>query len=199
MKTSWLSTHAGAGETEPRHRSNRAIGGPVEIPDNMIPALRSDHAGETGAVEIYKGILTFARDDSVRAFARHHLVTENRHLELLEGILSPKHRTRLLPLCRWAGWITGALPALIGAPAVYRTIDAVESFVDGHYSEQILALGQDSVHQELRSLLERCRSDEIAHRDDARARAGRRGLIGSLWSHMVTLGSRLGVDLAKRF
>ncbi len=197
MRLSSLLTRAA--ESEPQQQPNRDHAGGIKIPRYMISALRSDHAGEAGAVEIYKGILAVTRDDTVRAFARHHLVTEKKHLEVLEGILIPEHRTRLLPLCRWAGWITGALPALIGAPAVYRTIDAVESFVDGHYFEQIVALGQDAVHHELRSLLERCRSDEIAHRDDARARVGRPGLIGNLWSYMVTRGSHLGVNLAKRF
>ena len=196
MKISPLLTRTA--ESEPHQQPNSCHAGGIKIPHHMLPALRSDHAGEAGAVEIYKGILAVTRDDTVRAFARHHLITEKKHLELLEGILIPEHRTRLLPLCRWAGWITGALPALIGAPAVYRTIDAVESFVDGHYFEQIVALDQDAVHHELRSLLQGCRSDEIAHRDDARLRAGHRGWIGTLWSYVVTQGSRLGVTLAKR-
>jgi demethoxyubiquinone hydroxylase (CLK1/Coq7/Cat5 family) len=36
-------------------------------------------------------------------------------------------------LWRVAGWLTGALPALFGRAAVLRTIDAVETFVEGHY------------------------------------------------------------------
>jgi ubiquinone biosynthesis monooxygenase Coq7 len=115
----------------------------------------------------------------------------------MERILDPEHRTRLLPLCRWAGWLTGALPALITAPAVYRTIEAVETFVDGHYLEQIVALNQDSKYHELKSLLEQCREDEISHRNDARARLAGHGLIGKLWSGLIAQGSSLGVNLAK--
>ena len=171
----------------------------MKVPDFLLPSLRSNHAGEAGAVEIYNGILAVTRDAAVREFANHHLETEKRHLELIEEVLTPEHRTRLLPLCRRAGWAMGALPALIGAPAVFRTIDAVESFVDGHYQEQIIALGQESTFNELRGLLERCRSDEIAHRDEARSHLGRPGLIGCLWSSMVARVSGIGVALAKRF
>ena len=99
----------------------------------MLPALRSDHAGETGAVYIYRGILAVTRAPEVRAFARHHLATEQRHLEMMTQLLPREQHSRLLPLWRVAGWLTGMLPALFGPLAVYRTIDAVESFVDRHY------------------------------------------------------------------
>ena len=194
MKPAFLSSTDSAAPPDQNNGSNSSR---IEIPDHLIPAIRSDHAGEAGAVEIYKGILAVSRDDSVREFARHHIVAETRHLELMEKILPSEHRTRLLPLCRWAGWFTGALPALITAPAVYRTIDAVKTFVDRHYLEQIVALGKDSKYHELRSLLEQCREDEVLHRDDARARLVRQGLIGKLWSGLITQGSRLGVNLAK--
>ena len=38
--------------------------------------LRSDHAGEVGAVYIYKGILTIAKDPELLEFSKRHLATE---------------------------------------------------------------------------------------------------------------------------
>jgi hypothetical protein len=76
--------------------------------------LRTDHAGEAGAVMIYRGVLAVARDDTLRAFAQHHLETESRHLALIEEVVPPSGRSRLLPLWRVAGWLTGALPACFG-------------------------------------------------------------------------------------
>ena len=41
--------------------------------------LRASHAGETGAVWIYRGILLvnrFKRDSDIDMFAKHHLATE---------------------------------------------------------------------------------------------------------------------------
>ena len=106
-------------------------------PTQLRRELRTDHAGEAGAVMIYRGILAVTRDPQVREFAQHHLHTEARHLELIEAVVPSSGRSRLLPLWRVAGWLTGALPACFGARAVYATIESVETFVVQHYAEQI--------------------------------------------------------------
>ena len=76
--------------------------------------LRSDHAGEAGAVMIYRGILAGSRNSDIRQFAASHGVTEQGHLDLLETLLPPRQRSILLPIWRIAGWLTGFLPALVG-------------------------------------------------------------------------------------
>ena len=81
------------------------------VPADLMPELRTDHAGETGAVMIYRGILAVSRDPAVRAFAHHHQATEQQHLELIEALQPTVRRSRLLPLWRLSGWLTGALPA----------------------------------------------------------------------------------------
>ena len=57
------------------------------IPNFIIPDLRTDHAGETGAVFIYKGILLISKDREIIEFANNHLLTEKKHLELIDKIL----------------------------------------------------------------------------------------------------------------
>ena len=84
------------------------------FPDWLIAELRSDHAGETGAVMIYRGILAFCRDATLRDFAQRHMSTEQGHLRLIEEVLPRAQHSRLLPIWRVAGWITGAVPALFG-------------------------------------------------------------------------------------
>jgi ubiquinone biosynthesis monooxygenase Coq7 len=170
----------------------------VAVPPSMWPALRSDHAGETGAVFIYRGILRVSRNTEVRRFARQHLETELAHLALMQQLVPPRHRSRLLGVWRIAGWFTGAVPAVFGASAVFRTIEAVETFVDYHYAAQTRALAGDRDHAELRDLLEGCRLDEVEHRDDAGRRLGDPGLLGRLWCLLVGQGSRIGVALASR-
>jgi len=170
----------------------------IEIPEDMLTCLRSDHAGETGAVYIYRGIRAVTRLESVREFARRHQVTEERHLDLMNQILPREHRSRLLILWRLAGWLTGALPALFGARAVYRTIDAVESFVDEHYRLQIDRLQARSRDRALRDILKACRADEVLHRDEARGHLQAPGVIGRLWVTIIGAGSRAGVYLAGR-
>jgi len=202
----------------PAHDGGDAVPIPPSIRDfpvRLLRELRTDHAGETGAVMIYRGVLAVARDPALRDFARHHLDTEQRHLDLVEAVVPPRWRSRLLPLWRVSGWLTGALPACLGPRAVYATIQAVETFVDRHYAEQVVlidALLRDgrpaldtatatdpatALHT-LRALLEQCRLDEVAHRDDAGARwDGRCGLGMRVWTHVVGRGSEGAVAVCR--
>ena len=170
------------------------------MPAWLVADVRSDHAGETGAVMIYRGVLALSRDPDIRQFAEHHLATECEHLALMEAILPVPERTKLLWLWRIMGWLTGALPALFGANAVYATIDAVETFVDHHYQEQIDRLSPDGQFADLRELLLTCQQDEIAHRDEARHLSqSEPGVVLSCWRWLVGTGSSAAVLIARRF
>ena len=176
----------------------------VLAPGDILPAevfadLRTDHAGEVGAVFIYQGVLQFARDPVLRAFANHHLVTEQKHLLLIAGWLPKAEYSRLLPLWRLAGFLTGALPALFGSKAVYATIEAVETFVNQHYEDQICALDSQPELSDLRQTLLDCQADEVAHRDEAAAALGstRPNLVLRAWCTMVGVGSKAAVSLIR--
>ena len=169
------------------------------LPRWLQQELRSDHAGEFGAVMIYRGILAISRDASVREFAISHLRTEQKHLALMEEIVPAVGRTRLLPLWRVMGWLTGALPALFGRQAVFATIEAVETFVDHHYEQQIVRLMPEGEHSPLRQVLVDCQADEVSHRDEAAQLAmPHRGLLMRLWCATVSFGSDAAVVAAKR-
>lgn len=202
-----------------RARTTPAAQAPL-WPPALRRELRTDHAGEAGAVMIYRGVLDISRDADVRAFARQHLHTEQAHLALIEAVVPPAERSRLLPLWRVAGWLTGALPALFGPRAVYATIEAVETFVDAHYAAQTAlidalpapasettdtGIGPPRTLPALRSLLENCRLDEVAHRDEAGGRLGlgeaqdpRRGAMAlRAWVAMVSAGSAAAVRVSR--
>lgn len=171
----------------------------LALPRQVLADLRTDHAGETGAVCIYLGVLRFSRDTALRAFAQSHLATEQVHLRLIEHWLSMNHRSRVLPVWRLAGFLTGALPALIGPRAVYATIEAVETFVDHHYNEQIRRLETQPSLAALRQTLMTCQLDEIAHRDEAAAARGpaEPGFILRTWCRLVDVGSRSAVAVCR--
>ena len=173
-------------------------------PGDQLPAwvfadLRTDHAGEVGAVCIYQGVLRFARDPALRSFAEHHLLTEQKHLRLISAWLPSSQHSRLLPIWRLAGFLTGALPALFGPKAVYATIEAVETFVDHHYEEQILALASLPELSDLRHTLLDCQADEVAHRDEAAAARGlgQPAWLMRVWCAMVGAGSKAAVSLIR--
>jgi len=169
------------------------------LPGWVLADLRTDHAGEVGAVCIYQGVLRFARDPALRAFAEHHLATEKKHLGLIAAWLPLAQHSRLLPLWRLAGFLTGALPALFGPKAVYATIEAVETFVDHHYEEQVRALASQPVLSDLRQTLIDCQADEVAHRDEAAAARGpgQSAWLLRVWCAMVGAGSKAAVALIR--
>jgi ubiquinone biosynthesis monooxygenase Coq7 len=164
----------------------------------LIKELRASHAGETGAVYIYRGILRFCKDEYLRDFALHHLETETKHLTLLSQLLPPTFESRLLPLWRLAGYLTGALPALFGTNTVYRTIQAVETFVEAHYLHQ-LSLEEVKADPETCAAFRDCLADEIAHKDEAAQLAkDDPGPLLSIWLGAVSTGSKTAVQFARR-
>lgn len=187
-----------------------------KLPRELQRELRTDHAGETGAVMIYRGVLAVTRDPALREFAQHHLETERRHLLLVEEWVPSRLRSWLLPLWRLSGWLTGALPAVLGPRAVYATIQTVETFVDHHYAAQIKLIddlsysinGEGRINVaavdtqkellSLRALLEQCRLDEVAHRDDAAGRwDGHAGVLLATWRRIVARGSVAAVGVCR--
>jgi hypothetical protein len=75
------------------------------LPEWLQSELRSDHAGKTGAVWSYCGILQCCRDPVVSAFAAEHLETEQGHLALFEQWLPVSLKSVLLPAWRLSGWL----------------------------------------------------------------------------------------------
>lgn len=169
------------------------------VAQDLAGDLRSDQAGETGAVWIYRGLLAVSRDAGVREFATRHLATEQSHLDKVSAVLLWPQRSRLLPGWRVAGFATGALPALFGPRAVYATIAAVETFVDQHYQHQIDKLERQPEHADLLALMRQCQQDECEHRDEALALQKQPpGWLLRAWCKLVGSGSSAAVALARR-
>lgn len=169
-----------------------------ELPKWLIADLRSDHAGEAGAVQIYRGALAVSRDPALREFAERHLATERDHLEKIEQWLPASRRSWLLPIWRVSGWLTGALPALFGPQVFFQTIAAVETFVDEHYQAQIERLSGHPEYEALRSLMIACQADEVAHRDEAHDLSNSEmSLLARAWSWLVRTGSAFAVKICR--
>ncbi len=165
----------------------------------LVADLRSDHAGETGAVQIYRGMLAVSRDPAVRRFALAHIRTELRHLRFLDRWLPRRHHSRLLPVWRAAGWLLGAGSALFGRRAAFHTVAAVETFVERHYLEQIEAMQTVPQLDDLRNVLRRFCEEEVHHRDDASKRVeDTEGFAVRAWAYLVGVGSTFGVRIARK-
>jgi ubiquinone biosynthesis monooxygenase Coq7 len=89
---------------------------------------------------------------------------------------------------------------LFGANATYATIQALEAFVDQHYSQQIARMDSECLFPAVREILNQCRLDEVSHRDEARDLLKEQpGVMLRLWCAMVGRGSSYAVALARIF
>jgi ubiquinone biosynthesis monooxygenase Coq7 len=161
--------------------------------------LRSDHAGEVGAVYIYKGILSIAKDPALVEFSKRHLETEKEHLRKIEEVLPVSKRSKLVGIWKVAGYLLGFLPSLFGPRIVFATIEAVESFVEDHYEEQLKYLrAQNDPDQALIDLLQSCQDDEIEHKNEsAIKKRSTPGILLNFWMKIVGWGSSSAVKVAK--
>eukprot|EP00527_Entomoneis_sp_CCMP2396_P007979 CAMPEP_0198152710 /NCGR_PEP_ID=MMETSP1443-20131203/60935_1 /TAXON_ID=186043 /ORGANISM="Entomoneis sp., Strain CCMP2396" /LENGTH=242 /DNA_ID=CAMNT_0043818813 /DNA_START=165 /DNA_END=893 /DNA_ORIENTATION=+ len=170
--------------------------------------MSSNVAGETGAVYIYKGALAAMSIRPVSAdaydFCHEHQATEQSHLDIFSNLLVDGKYTKLLPFWRVAGWTLGFIPALVGgSKALYVTVEAVETFVEQHFQEQIWPLEESNSCPELLKVLKHCCEDEVHHKEDA----AKRLLLENAdltswwirpWALIVKQGSSLAAELARR-
>ena len=87
---------------------------------------------------------------------------------------------------------------------MYATIEAVETFVDRHYQQQLeqidaMPATERASAAPLRAVLARCQADECEHRDEAKTLGG--SALGPLlrgWCSAVGAGSEIAVAVARR-
>jgi 3-demethoxyubiquinol 3-hydroxylase len=175
----------------------------IRYSHSVCAELRASHAGETGAVWIYRGILLvncFRRDRTIEKFAQHHLATEKNHLIRFENLIHRFRGSGLLLLWIIAGFVTGALSMMLGRNWVYYTIYKVETFVDVHYRRQISTLAKLNFADktEIIQMMAACNADEQAHRDEAlHAIVGKPNFAMRIWGQLVAAGSHGAVVIAK--
>jgi 3-demethoxyubiquinol 3-hydroxylase len=151
------------------------------MPKWLVSEMRSNHAGEYGAVQIYNGakyglklheqLNIFIDDYPVHGaieFVTKHKKAEQIHLTIMESMLSKEGRTSLIPLWHLAGFALGFLPSVLGPRALYWTVAAVETFVEEHYGHQIQRLLDEGDRlPKLRERLETFCQDEVHHKEEA--------------------------------
>jgi len=176
---------------------------------NIVQAIRSDQAGETGAVWIYKAMNLVNNDPKMKKLIDEHLDQESQHLDIVNGLLQDNDKTKLLPLWAAAGFFTGFVPAVMGNNWMLHTIAAVETFVDKHYADQVKYLNVYNPNinrinvkdrNTLKEILEKLRNDELKHKKDALDDAQTEPSAAlKLWCNLVAFGSENAVKLASKF
>ena len=171
----------------------------ISIPKFMIKWMRSNHAGETGAVWIYKGASCIFWNTKISKMSKEHILTETNHLIVMENLLTSNEKSKLLFLWRIMGFVLGFLSAMFGYKFFCITVDAVETFVEKHYNEQIEYLLNNNLNYKLAMVLKKCCDEEIEHQQDARSKVLEKdeSTFTNLWKKIVGSGSNMAVNVSK--
>ncbi len=168
----------------------------------MAEILRVDHAGELGAVHIYRGqkaVFDAARGRKATAEILAEMEShEQAHLEAFDKLLTSRgvRPTLLAPFWRVAGFALGAGTALLGEKAAHACTEAVETVIEQHYAGQIEELRVRE--PELAAELTRFRDDELAHRDRAVEEGAREAPGYGLLSAAIRTGCRIAIKVSEK-
>ena len=133
--------------------------------------LRIDHAGEYGAVAIYRGQqAVFRRQAATRPMAdtlAEMEAEEQKHLDAFDKLLVERgvRPTAMTPIWNVAGYGLGVVTALMGEKAAHACTEAVETVIEEHYAQQAEACQDEE--PELAATFREFREDELHHRDTA--------------------------------
>lgn len=168
----------------------------------LAEILRVDHAGELGAVHIYRGqraVLNTAPGKDRIAFHLQEMESqEAAHLAAFDTLLN-EHRVRptlLAPVWRMAGFALGVGTALMGEKAAHACTEAVETVIEEHYADQIAEL--EDREPALAERLARFREEELAHRDTAIAEGAREAPGHAILSAVIRAGCRAAIKISEK-
>ena len=168
----------------------------------MAEILRVDHAGELGAVHIYRGqraVLDAARGKERTAAQLAEMEGhEADHLARFDALLNERQvrPTLLAPVWRAAGFAIGAGTALLGEKAAHACTEAVETVIEEHYAGQIAEL--EARDPELAAELSKFRDEELAHRDIALAEGAQEAPGYGLLSAVIRAGCRAAIKISEK-
>lgn len=168
----------------------------------LAEILRVDHAGEYGAVAIYKGQQAVfgrsAKSQKIAKQLKHMEEEEQKHLDAFDELLNihQVRPTAMMPLWDIAGYGLGVATALMGEKAAHACTEAVETVIEQHYAAQVEEL-KDS-DPELSATFAQFREDELAHRDTAIEHGAKEAIGYPILSAVITAGCHAAIKITEK-
>jgi len=175
---------------------------PVKTNPRIAEMLRVDHAGEYGAVAIYRGQqAVFRRQKATQPMAAalaEMEAEEQKHLDAFDKLLVERNvrPTAMTPIWNIAGYGLGVVTALMGEKAAHACTEAVETVIEEHYAEQ--AEDCEISEPELAATFREFREDELAHRDTAIAGGAQDAPAYRLLSGFIKGGCRAAIAITSK-
>lgn len=164
--------------------------------------IRVDHAGEFGAVQIYRGQrAVFDRLPSkahASALLREMEAGEQIHLATFDKMVRERgvRPTAMAPVWRLGGFMLGAATALLGEKAAHACTAAVEEVIEQHYAAQAVELGEDD--PDLKATILKFREDEVGHKETALSEGAEQAPGYPLLSAAIKLGCRVAIKVSEK-
>lgn len=156
--------------------------------------LKVNHAGEYGAIGIYRGQILVSRlfFPDVVPFLEQTLAHEVRHCTGFRNAMPARRARPCRVMSLWAsgGWLLGLLTAMLGRRGIWICTAAVESAVHRHLEDQLSFL--QNRDDELYELIAKIQAEELSHLSYAEAHISEPGP----WSRLLTGVIFKATDLA---
>ena len=172
-------------------------------PNRRQEMLRVDHAGEYGAVAIYRGQLAvFERQpgrERITGQLKEMAGQEQEHLDAFDKLLNAGsvRPTALSPVWNAAGFALGAATALLGEKAAHACTEAVETVIEEHYGDQITEL-EAAGETELAARMTKFRDEEVAHKELAAAEGAAQAPAYPVLSALIRFGCRAAIRISEK-
>ena len=166
--------------------------------------LRVDHAGEHGAVAIYRGQLAvFGKLPGKRRIARQleeMAEHEQEHLDAFDALLLERRvrPTALAPLADAAGFALGVATALMGERAAHACTEAVETVIEEHYGDQVEELRTLGGEEALADQFAQFQAEEAEHKHIAIEGGAREAVGYPVLSGLIKLGCRAAIKVCEK-
>lgn len=176
---------------------------PTQLPRRTEEMLRVDHAGEYGAVQIYRGqravFEKLPHKTRITMLLKEMEEGEEKHLQAFDRLLTERgaRPTFFAPLWNAAGFALGAGTALMGEKAAMACTSAVESVIEGHYQEQVEEL-EDQGEDDLRSTFAEFREDELEHHDTAIEEGAEEAPGYRILKAVITIGCKAAIKVSQK-
>lgn len=164
--------------------------------------LRVDHAGEYGAVQIYRGQRAVfekvkGKEETARLIKQME-EGEQAHLDAFDQLLSV-HKVRptlMSPLWNAAGFALGAGTALMGEKAAMACTSAVEEVIEKHYAQQAQEL--EIVDPDLAATVSEFRDEELEHKHTAEAHGAEQSPFFPLLKTVIQAGCHVAIKVSEK-
>ena len=187
---------------KPRGKARQTASNRARTPRRIAEMIRVDHAGEYGAVAIYRGQQAVFGASALTTPMAEQLsemeAEEQKHLDAFDRLLMEREvrPTAMAPLWNAAGYGLGVVTALMGRRAAHACTEAVESVIEQHYAEQADAVEHDE--PQLAATFREFREDELHHKDVAVEGGAREAPGYRLLSRIIRTGCHAAIRVTEK-